>query len=149
MKRFEFSLQSILELRIREEDEAKAFLAAQEVQLQKLNLDFTHKKQELQNFQEREKENRKTADSVAELRYSVSWRNTLKIDLLKMGQQLQDIALDIERARKKLTEATIKRKSLEMLHDKKKFQWQKEYNKNEQKFLDEIAQSRQGGFKNT
>lgn len=148
MKRFEFSLQSILELRIREEDEAKAFLAAQEIQLQKLNGDFIRKKEELQNFQEREKESRKSAESASELRYSVSWRNSIKLDLLRMGQQLQDIALDIERAKKKLTEATTKRKSLEMLRDKKKLQWQKEYNKNEQKFLDEIAQSRQNVYKN-
>jgi len=148
MKKFEFSLQSILELRLREEDEAKAFLATQESELQRVGNELNQKKQELQDFQSREKEDRKSADSASQLRYSVSWRNTLKLDLLKIGQKLQDVSLDIERARKKLTEATVKRKSLEMLRDKKKSQWQKEYNKNEQKFLDEIAQSRQNNHKN-
>jgi flagellar FliJ protein len=147
MKKFEFSLESILELRIREEDEAKAFLALQESEFQRIVNELGQKKQELQNFQKRDKEDRKTADSASELRYSVSWRNTLKLDLLKIGQKLQDVSLDIERARKKLTEATIKRKALETLRDKKKAQWQKEFNKNEQKFLDEIAQTRSNNSK--
>ncbi|MDR0303691.1 MAG: flagellar export protein FliJ [Chitinispirillales bacterium] len=148
MKRFEFSLQSILELRIREEDEAKAFLVAQESELQRIGSELSQKKKELQDFQAREKEDRKSADSASELRYSVSWRNTLKLDLLKIGQKLQDVSLDIERTRKRLTEATIKRKSLEMLRSKKKLEWQKEFNKNEQKFLDEVAQSRKNNRKN-
>lgn len=144
MKRFEFSLQTILELREREEDEARAFLASQEQEWQKIQKDFNNKREELQNFQMREKESRQSNDeSVAELKHSVSWRNTLKFDLLKLGQQLQDVSLDVERARKKLTEATVRRKSIEMLKDKKIAQWQKEFNKNEQKFLDELAQSRQ------
>lgn len=145
MKRFEFPLQTILELREREEDAAKAFLMSQEQEWVKIHGEFNSKKEELQDFQRREKENRISADSASELRFSVSWRNTLKFDLLKLGQQLQDISLDVERAKKKLTEATIKRKSLEMLKDKKKSEWQKEFNKNEQKFLDELAQSRKKG----
>jgi flagellar FliJ protein len=147
MKKFEFSLQSILELRIREEDEAKAFLASHESEFQRVGSELSQKKQELQDFQKRDKEDRKAADSAAELRYSVSWRNTLKLDLLKTGQKLQDVLLDIERARKKLTEATIKRKALETLRDKKKSQWQKEFNRNEQKFMDEIAQTHKNNRK--
>jgi len=150
MKRFEFNLQSILELRIREEDEAKAFLMAQEAEFHKVNSEFHSKKEELQNFQTREKETRKDDGATAStLKFSISWRNTLKLDLLKLGQQLQDISIDVARAKDKLTEATIKRKSLETLRDKKKSQWQKEFNKNEQKFLDEIAQSRQNIYKNS
>ncbi|MCL1947311.1 MAG: flagellar export protein FliJ [Chitinivibrionia bacterium] len=150
MKRFEFNLQSILELRVREEDEAKAFLMSQEAEWQKVNAEFHNKREELQNFQTREKETRKDADStVSTLKYSISWRNSLKLELLKLGQQLQDISIDVARAKDKLTEATIKRKSLETLRDKKKSQWQKEFNKNEQKFLDEIAQSRQNFHKNS
>jgi flagellar FliJ protein len=150
MKKFEFSLQTILELRLREEDEAKAFLASQEAELQKVHADFIHKKEELQNFQTREKESRKDDNStVSTLKYSISWRNTLKLDLLKLGQQIQDVSLDVERARKLLTKATIKRKSLETLRDKKKLEWQKEFNKYEQNFLDEIAQSRQNIRKNS
>ena len=144
MRRFVFSMQTILELRQREEDNALAFLASQEQEWQKIHVDFNNKREELQNFQSREKETRSSSgESAVELKYSVSWRNTLKLDLLKLGQQLQDVSLDVERARKKLTEATIKRKSLEMLRDKQKSQWQKEFNKNEQRFLDELAQSRQ------
>ena len=150
MKKFEFNLQSILELRVREEDEAKAFLMAQEAEYHKVNKEFHSKREELQNFQTREKETRKDDGSTAStLKFSISWRNTLKLDLLKLGQQLQDISIDVARAKDKLTEATIKRKSLETLRDKKKSQWQKEFNKNEQKFLDEIAQSRQDIYKNS
>ena len=144
MKRFSFSLQAILELRQREEDQAFAFLATQEQEWQKTHKEFNGKREELQNFQSREKETRQTSNETpAELKYSVSWRNTLKLDLLKLGRQLQDVSLDVERARKKLTEATIKRKALETLRDKKKLEWQKEFNRNEQNFLDELAQSRQ------
>ena len=145
MKRFEFNLQSILDLRIREEDEAKAFLATCEAELQKANANFKDKKEELQNFQNREKNARKDEPaSAATLRYSVSWRNSIKLDILKIGREIQEISMDVAHARKLFTEATVKRKTIEKLRDKKKEEWQKEFNKNEQKFLDELAQTRHG-----
>ena len=143
MKRFSFNLQSILDLRIREEDEAKAFLMTCEAELQKANTDFQNKKEELQNFQTREKNARAgDATTASTLKFSVSWRNSIKLEILKLGRQIQDISVDVARARKQFTEASIKRKTLEKLRDKKKEEWQKEFNKQEQKFLDEIAQTR-------
>jgi len=143
MKRFSFNLQSILDLRVREEDEAKAFLMTCEAELQKANADFQNKKEELQNFQTREKTAREgETTTAATLKFSVSWRNSIKLEILKLGRQIQDISMDVARARKQFMEASIKRKTLEKLRDKKKEEWQKEFNKQEQKFLDEIAQTR-------
>ncbi|MCL2845746.1 MAG: flagellar export protein FliJ [Chitinivibrionia bacterium] len=143
MQRFKFELQSILDLRIREEDEAKAFLMMCELELQKANADFKDKKEELVNFQTREKGSRKDEPtSAATLKFSVSWRNSIKLDILKLGRQIQEISMDVARARQLFTQATIKRQALEKLHDKKKEEWQKEFNKQEQKFLDELAQTR-------
>jgi len=143
MKRFSFNLQSILDLRIREEDEAKAFLMTCEAELQKANTDFQNKKEELQNFQTREKGARASDVTTAStLKFSVSWRNSIKLEILKLGRQIQDISMDVARARKLFTEASVKRKTIEKLRDKKKEEWQKEFNKQEQKFLDEISQTR-------
>lgn len=138
MKKFDFTLQSLLELRLCEEDAAKTALAARESEYQSRLQEFNTIKEELHDFQEREKIHRQNA-SVMPLRHSVSWRHELKLRLLKKGQEIQEVTIDIQRSRKELSRLMIARKSLETLREKKFEEWKKEQNRREQIFLDELS----------
>lgn len=140
MKRFTFSMQTILDLRLKEEEQVLLDLADKEMELQRGKDALEHLKNQLQEYQQSQKDNRLTQSALS-LRHSVSWRHSLKKDLLLKAQELQDIAMDISHIRARLLEATKKRKSLEILRDKQKDSWQKEFNRREQIFLDELAQN--------
>ena len=129
MKRFSFSLQSILDLRIQEEEEAKRELADKEQELYNCQVQVGEVQQAIKDFQKEQKEGRNSSQSIMKLRLSVSWRDSLKADLLNRAQQMQDIQIDINRAKQKLIEAVKKRKGLEILRDKQYEEWKTEKNK--------------------
>ncbi len=139
MKRLEFSLQSVLELRLREEDKAKMALAEKERELRDRQRDQEEAHQSLLQFQRDEKESRARGRFVEEFALSVSWRHKLKLELLEKAQQVQEVMRDIDIVRGKLIEATKRRKGIELLRDKKQELWQKERNRKDQAFLDELA----------
>jgi flagellar FliJ protein len=139
MKRFSFSLQSILELRERDEEDAKMALAEKEAELIRCKGEQQQLEQNLIQFQLEQKEERTSGQSVAELSYSVHWRNKLKLDIVHKNQEMEEIRSDIDLARANLLEATKKRKGMELLREKKLEQWQKERNRKDQEFLDELA----------
>ncbi len=141
MKRFEFSLQTVFELRQREEDDAKRELAAKEGELRDRQKEMEEVREILKQFQLDEKTSRAGARTVNELRLSVSWRHKLKTDLVKKAQEVDEVISDINLARSKLIEATKKRKGMELLREKKFTAWQKERNRKDQAFLDELATS--------
>ncbi len=141
MQRFVFNLETLLELRLREEDEAKQDLADKENEYRAAQVRQKEAKCNLEAFQEAEKEQRQGTQTALQLRNSVSWRFTLKQEFLSITQQCQEIQVDINKSRERLIVATQKRKSLEILKDKKYAAWLKEYNKREQLFLDELAQN--------
>ncbi len=139
MKRFVFSLQTILELREREEEDAKLALAEKEGELSRCRTELNEIGIELTKFQEAQKESRISGQSVAELSYSVHWRNKLKLDISHKSKEIQEVMHDIDLARSKLIEATKKRKGLDLLKEKKLDEWRKERNRKDQSFLDELA----------
>ncbi len=139
MKRFSFSLQSILELRERDEEDAKLALAEKEGELVRCKREMEELKIDLQKFQQAQKDQRVGGQSVQELSYSVHWRNKLKLDMVYKGQEMHEVMSDIDSARAVLIEATKKRKGMELLRDKKFEEWKKERNRKDQSFLDELA----------
>lgn len=140
MQRFVFSMQTILDLRLKEEEKILLDLADKEMELQRGKETLEQLKKELEKYQADQKSNR-LKQSALSLKHSVSWRHSLKKDLLIKAQELQEIVADISHIRTRLLDATQKRKSLELLRDKQKDSWQKEYNRKEQIFLDELAQN--------
>lgn len=140
MQRFVFSMQTILDLRLKEEEKILLELADKESELQRGKDDLEQLKRALQQYQKDQKDNRLSQNALS-LKHSVSWRHSLKKDLLIKAQELQEIVADITNIRKRLLVATQKRKSLEILRDKQKEKWQKEFNRKEQIFLDELAQN--------
>ena len=139
MKRFKFSLQSILDIRIGEEDMAKRDVAEKEQELYEAKVRVGEVQQALKDFQKELKEKRNSFSNIIELKHSVTWRDSLKSDLLTRAQQMQEIEMDLRRAKEKLIEAVKKRKGLEILRDKQYEEWKKEMNRKEQIFLDELA----------
>jgi flagellar FliJ protein len=142
MKRFNFSLESVLKLRIQEEEDAKLALAERENELSHLNEELEEIKKNLNKFQDDEKVSRGQGyQSVDKLRQSVSWRHKFKTDISQKLGAIEAVKQDINIARKNLIEATKKRKGLDILKENQFKTWQKEYNRKEQIFLDELAQN--------
>jgi len=141
MKRFVFTLQAILDLRLREENDAKQELADKEMELHRYQQALESMQQGLQHFQEEERIGRAQGRSVIELRTSVSWRNKLKLDILQKAREMQDVMVDIDRARRKLIECTKKRRGLEILRENAFAAWKKERDRRDQLFMDELAQN--------
>jgi len=141
MKRFVFSLQAVLDLRLRDEDDAKQELADKENEFRKYQQIVNDMQLGIQDFQRHEKEDRGHGRTIQEFRHSVSWRNKLKLDLLQKAREMQDVIIDVERARQKLIECTIKRRGLEILKEKALEKWQKERDRRDQLFMDELAQN--------
>ena len=142
MKRFEFTLESILNIRIQEEEDAKIALAERENELSRLKSELDVLKIDLNEFQEEEKISRGLGGQSADkLRQSVSWRHKFKKDISQKIGLIEQVNKDIAVARNLLIEKTKKRKGLDVLKENQLKAWKKEYNRKEQIFLDELAQN--------
>lgn len=140
MKRFEFSLEALLEKRKREEEAVKLELAEKNrevVQAQNELLDFERELKELQELQKRQREN---VTDVQPLKWSVSYRNKLKLDMIKKGGDIHKLQTDRGDIRKKLVKATQKKRAIELLRENRYQEWLKENKHSEQVFLDDVSQ---------
>ncbi len=139
MKRFLFSLQTVLDLREREEDEVKQELAEKENELRQKRLQVEETRDILIKYMDDQKIGRAANQSVVELRHSVSWRHKLKVDISNAGKEFNEVMVDIDHIRARLVKATAKRKMMDILKDKQYEQWKKERERKDQQFLDELA----------
>ena len=146
MKRFTFSLDVLLKKRMREEEEIKLELARKNSQIYGAQTELSECYEQLKQLQEEQKATRKTASDVMSLRLSVSFRNKLKMDILKKGQYIQDLQKHFANIQHRLVRATQKRKAIELIRKKRYRQWQKEYKIKEQGFIDDVSQ--QGFIRN-
>ena len=140
MKRFEFSLEALLEMRKHEEEAVKLELADKNRELvlaQNELLDFERELKELQDLQKRQCEN---VTDVQPLKWSVSYRNKLKLDMIKKGRTIHKMQMDRVNIRKKLIKATQKKKAIELLRENRYQKWLKENKHSEQVFLDDVSQ---------
>lgn len=140
MKKFRFSLQPVLSLRERKEEEIKLQYAAkigQIVETQKTRESIVR---ELRNLQESEKQNRAGAKNITMLRYSVSYRFKLKNDLLMISRKIDDMYAEAFEIQKKLIVAAKERRAIELIKERQIEQWKKEYRLHEQGIIDDISQ---------
>ncbi len=141
MKKFTFSLEALLQQRLRDEDLVKRELAdinsVINIQQQEL-ISLESQLKELQKSQVESRKSGTTNNTV--LRYSISYRNKLKLDMMKKGHQIQESVAKASHIQNRLIEAVQKRKAVEILKEKKQEEWLAEVKKNEQKFLDDLAQ---------
>ncbi|MBN1129350.1 MAG: flagellar export protein FliJ [Chitinispirillaceae bacterium] len=140
MKRFSFRLETLLELRVRREDEVKQ-------ELGKINLRIATSRKELvaladalKELQEEEKQKRLGVKSAVELRYGVAYRFKLKKDILVKGRQIDDFQAQALAVRKKLVRAKQERRAIEIVRERQFDAWKKKYRTREQGFTDDISQ---------
>ncbi|WP_155851809.1 flagellar export protein FliJ [Chitinivibrio alkaliphilus] len=140
MERFSFDLQTVLNLRLQEEEKAMNEVAAKEAEYQRALQGRSHLEKSLITFLQ-EQRHARASQSALSFRHSVSWRRDIQSSLREKDRELADIHRDICRAQERLNEITQKRKILEKLREKKEYQWKRKYARKEQEFLDELAQN--------
>ncbi|MGD9201181.1 MAG: flagellar export protein FliJ [Chitinispirillia bacterium] len=142
MKRFEFNLQPLLDKRNREEEEIKMELARKNIQIQDLGQEIHKLKTELEKFQNDQKKTRENTSDLLSLKFSVSYRNKLKLDILDKGKDFQTFEKQQREIRQRLIHATQQKRAIELIKEKKYKEWLKEYQHREQVFIDDVSQQR-------
>jgi flagellar FliJ protein len=144
VKRFQFRLESLLNLRKRREEECKTLLGRknQEILGARQALDRLYRA--FNELQATERKKRSEVQSVMELRYSVSYRFKLRQDILGQGKTLENLNSQAVELRNRLIRATQQRRAIELVREQRYALWRVEKNRGEQKFTDEIAQRRSG-----
>ncbi|MGM0444323.1 MAG: flagellar export protein FliJ [Fibrobacterota bacterium] len=140
MQAFHFTLETLLQLRMMEEEKVLNELAEKEREIQEERNLLHHAQKEYQDFIEQQRTERSHVDA-RRLRYSVSWRNQLKRAIILKNRDISEVEYDIRLIQKRVETATQRRKALEKLREKQYAQWKKEYDRRQQEFLDELAQN--------
>jgi flagellar FliJ protein len=142
MKRFRFRLDVLLDIRKRREENVKLELAEQNREIVKQQGKLNELHEELKKLQSDELVRRQREDNIISLSHSVTYRYTLKKEMLTVGGKMDEIQETIFRIRKKLISATKDRKAVEILKERQKSEWLKKYRTQEQGFIDDISQKR-------
>ena len=146
MKAFKFRLETLLEMRERDEEKVKLKLAAKNSEIGAVRKSVASIHQSLKELQQSEKQQRVESLSIMGMRHSVAFRYKLKSDLLNEARKLDALSAEADTIRQELVEATRRRRAVEIIKDKRFTQWKKEYLKKEQGFIDDISQ--QGFIRN-
>ena len=144
MAKFVFSMESILLIKFKLEDQAKAEYAVQMAALQKEQErleQLVEKKNDLQEQLHRQINGvlellriRQLEDGVENIKYNI---NLQKVKVLNQRKK-------VERAQEKLNEAMKERKTYEKLKEKAFGEFKKEINAEEQKEINELVSFRYG-----
>jgi flagellar protein FliJ len=140
MKRFRFKLETLLQLRIRHEDEVKLQLGKKNREIIVARKEMAQLHDQLKELQSSEKQRRATAGDIVQLRYSVAYRHKLKQDMLGKGRQIDKLGAQALEIRGKLVQATRDRRAIEIVKERRFREWKKEYRSREQGFSDDISQ---------
>jgi flagellar FliJ protein len=142
MKRFHFSLEALLDLRKRKEESIKLELAEKQRSIHEAGACMEELRLELTSMQQQQKSSRAHSSDIMAMRQTVSYRNSLKLSMLRTGQKIQTLRGEAEAIRQRLMRATQQRRMLEMMRERKEKQWRKEYLAQEQRFADDVSQQR-------
>lgn len=140
MKKFSFPLQFLLKYRERKEDQIRKELAQLKRRLEKegenlayLKLDLTTNMKEL-----REKHQSEEIETALILPYC-SYLDNLSNQIKEQSKTVSDISQEMEKKRKKVTEASKEKKIMEKLKENKWAEFVHERERLEQNSIDEIA----------
>jgi flagellar FliJ protein len=139
MQRFRFTLETLLGLRRRREEEARLALGRRQMELALARNELAGLGERLKLLQMQQKNDRKNGCDINSMRMGVAYRHKLKLDMLKKGEQIQKIQQETETCRKTLVKATQKVRSLELLRERRHAEWRIEYNREVQGFIDDTA----------
>lgn len=138
MKRFQFRLETLLKIRIREEEQAQMALSAAIEELavsqQQLSALQNVLEQTFLNFPTKNKQL-----TINELQFYHSYINNLKTQIAQQQQIVQAATAKKDECLTVFEEAAKKRKLVEKLKAKRLQEYQVEMLQEEQKFLDDLA----------
>lgn len=139
VKRFEYRLQTKLDLTVKQEEAARMELARcqREYRLQAAQLNRLYQKQS--SVYERMRGSQR---QVVELSQVVLLKNYLQVIKDNIRQQAEKVAraqVEVDRAHEELLGVMVERKTLQKLREKKWHEYIQEFNRQEQKAIDEVA----------
>ncbi len=140
MKRFSFPLDALLEIKKRREEAVKLALAKKNREIFNAQNEFALLHNKLQELQKEQKEKRKNVKDVFSLKYSVSFRNKLKLDMLKKDRDIEKLKRQSEDIQHELVKATKEKKAIELVREKRYSEWLKQNKLHEQVFIDDLSQ---------
>ena len=140
-KAFRFRLDRVLELRRLHEEMKKKELAQVRVELTRKQNAILQELIKLDQGKGVSRDLRKSKVDMTLLRMQEQYLNQLMRGVQRMHQGLQENVLSEKQKLAELAEASKKVKVLERLREKKKAEYKLELNREEQKFLDEVAQN--------
>jgi len=140
-KRFIFRLETVLQVKLRKEDEEKKKLAdliAWQREEERILAEMVYREQ---NTRASLKEKQATGQwiEVDELKRIANFLKKIAKDIEMQKEKLQEIERRIEEQRLALLQAVQERKTLEMLKEQQHEEWRAEVEAEEAKFLDELA----------
>lgn len=140
-KRFVFRLQTVLEVKERQEEEEKKKLSeliAWQRQEEQILAQMVHKEQDTR---QRLKDKQEAGQylEVDELKRISYFLKKIAADIEAQKAKLVEIARRIEEQRQALIKAAQEKKTLEMLKEQHHHEWLREIEEEEARFLDELA----------
>jgi flagellar FliJ protein len=139
VKRFQFRLETLLNLRKRREEECKTQLGRKNHEIGTARLALDRLNRAFFELQASEKLKRVKTQNIIELRYSVSYRFKLRHDIMGQNHLLDTLNGQALEIRNRLIRAMQQRRAIELLRERKHEQWRVERNREEQSFIDEVA----------
>jgi flagellar protein FliJ len=140
MRRFQFTLATLLEIRKRKEDECKREMGEKNRKIMQAKKEMLGLHGALASLQAEEKKRRSTHPDLQSMRHAVAFRNQLKLDMLAKGEEIRVLEEDAEVVRKKLTRLTQEKRAVEIIGERRLAEWKKEANRQEQGTTDDVSQ---------
>lgn len=142
MKRFEFPLEVVLEKRKRDEDAIKLELSLKHKEINEAKKKMQDLKNQLQEMQAAQKKERLGSLIIVALKYSVSFRNKIKLDMMATDDHIQELYGQLGVIKQRLIRAKQQKRAIELIKERRFEEWQKENKRKEQVFIDDISQQR-------
>ncbi|MBO8127198.1 MAG: flagellar export protein FliJ [Firmicutes bacterium] len=144
MRKFTFTLESVLQVKYRLEERVRAELADTQSRLVEAQQALRRLSQEKGRHQKEMVRIQQGALDIGSLLLAQDYLAQLNRRIQDQQEVIAQIEAELDRKREELVEAQRERKSLEILKDKQWQEYQKAVQREEQLFLDEVAAIRYG-----
>ncbi|MBD3344695.1 MAG: flagellar export protein FliJ [Chitinivibrionales bacterium] len=140
MRRFEFNLETLLQLRMRKEEQVRLELAKRNREINQARNELASIHDELTNLQATQKGTRAHTSNIIGLKHSVAYRHKLKQEMLSKGRQIDRMRGDARTLKVSLQIASKEKKAVELLKERRFDEWRKKVIAEEQAITDDISQ---------
>ncbi len=139
MKRFEYRLQTKLDLTVKQEEAARTELARcqREYRLQVARLNHLHQKQS--SVYEKMRGSQRQVVELSQVILLKKYLQVIKGNILQQAEKVALAQVEVDRAHGELLGVMIERKTLQKLRERKWHEYVQEFNRQEQKAIDEVA----------